>query len=70
MDDPPPTPGARLRAALQTLGWGVRDMAEAAGYNDRRVRYWCADNPSPPAEVLAWIENLAASQANKPPETN
>jgi hypothetical protein len=62
------TPASRLRAALASLHWSQRGLALLLGKDERQVRRWASGAYTVPADVLAWVEVLAAfHEANPPP---
>lgn len=62
------TPSERLRAALDALHWSGRGLAAILGEDERKVRRWAAGAYEPPADLLRWLENMAAfHRANPPP---
>lgn len=63
------TPSSRLRAALQACHWSVRHVAPLIQWDERSIRHWLSGRYDPPADVLAWVERLAAvHRADPPPE--
>ena len=60
------TPTARLSAALATLHWGPATLSRLLGVSERSARYWLTGRYDPPADVLAWVEGLAAYVAAVP----
>lgn len=61
------TPQDRLRAAMRALRWTMADMAQATGNSAATVRRWVNGYYEVPPGVLAWIEDLAAYVAKRPP---
>lgn len=55
------TPGQRLRAACDSLGWSARATAERVGCDPRLVQRWWAEAPgyTPPQEVVETVERWA-----------
>lgn len=64
---PAATPSTRLRAALQACHWSVRHVAPLIQWDERSIRHWLSGRYEPPADVLAWIERLAAVHSANPP---
>lgn len=56
-----------LSQALTTLHWGPQVAARVLGVNERTIRRWLAGQNDPPAEVLAWILDLARYHEAHPP---
>lgn len=54
------TPAARLSTALRTLHWTATTTAREAGVSVRLVQYWLEGRYEPSADVLGWLEELAA----------
>ncbi len=61
------TPAARLRAALDALGWSQRELARRLVQDERTVRRWASGEHPCPEAVLAWLEALAAVYETMPP---
>lgn len=59
---------ARLRAALDTLGWSGRPLAGRLRINECTLRRWVAGQVAPPPDILEWLERCASFvRANPPP---
>lgn len=54
------TPAARLRLALDAVGWSLSTLARRAGVSVRLAQYWLSGQYEPPEPTLAWLETLAA----------
>lgn len=54
------TPAERLDAALTTLQWSGRTLANLLRRDKTQVHRWLQGAYQPPDEVLAWVEELAA----------
>jgi transcriptional regulator with XRE-family HTH domain len=52
------TPTER-RAALQSIGWSQRGLADRLGWDEGTVRRWMRDGGEAPAEVDRWLAALA-----------
>ena len=65
------TSADRLRAALDAICWSQRGLADLIGRDSRQVRRWASGQYEPPADLLAWLERVAAfHQANPPPNNH
>lgn len=60
------TPAERL-AALQSLGWSVRALAERLGVSEATVRQWQRGRRSPPPAIDEWLARLAQAVTDDPP---
>lgn len=60
-------PATRLRAALAACHWSVRHVAPLIQWDERTIRHWLSGRYEPPPDVLAWIEDLGACHAQRPP---
>lgn len=56
----------QFRAALASLRWSQRGLADVLGVDERQVRRWAAGATIPPA-VAAWITKAAAWMDRNPP---
>lgn len=56
----------QFRAALASLRWSQRGLADVLGADERQVRRWAAGATIPPA-VAAWITKAAAWMDRNPP---
>lgn len=52
-------PAARVRAALDVLGWSSRAIADHLGVTDVKVRRWKSGKEDCPERVLVWLEAKA-----------
>lgn len=61
-------PSTRLRVALRALRWTYGTLAVELHLSPSTTRNWGLGRSPVPAEVLAWVELLAAChRANPPP---
>jgi transcriptional regulator with XRE-family HTH domain len=60
------TPTER-RAALQSIGWTQRGLADRLGWDEGTVRRWMRDGGEAPAEVDEWLTTLARFHDRNPP---
>ena len=59
----------RMRIALGTLFWGAGSLAGALGVRADTAKKWLASKSRLPADILPWLETLAAfHRANPPPK--
>ena len=56
----------RLRVLLDRIGWSQRELARRVGYDERQVRRWAA-GATIPDDIAAWLEELDAVLARRPP---
>ena len=61
------TAAIRLRIALAALHWTQRGLAAVLRRDERGVRRWLSGDYEPPADLLAWLETLAAFHRDNPP---
>lgn len=59
-------PAERFREMLALLRWTQRGFASIIGADDRLVRRWAAGEADMPAEILVWLETLAAVHVANP----
>ena len=57
----------RLREVLALLHWSQRGLADTLGCADSLTRGWARGRSVVPDGVAAWLEELAAFQAQHPP---
>ena len=63
----PTTPAARLTAAMTSLGWSVRCLADRLGCSAQYVSQWQLGTRPVSLLVLAWIEKVASAVGRLPP---
>ena len=56
----------RLRAAMATLRWSVRDAHVLSGYGEATISSYTRGITSAPDDLLHWIEGLARLVADRP----
>jgi hypothetical protein len=56
----------RFRAALDLIDWTPHGLARRLGVDESRTRRWMAGRYPVPADVLAWLETLAAFHKARP----
>lgn len=55
------------RAALATIGWTQRGLADRLCWDEGTVRRWMREGGEAPAAVDAWLTGLAAFHDAHPP---
>lgn len=53
----------RFRECLALLHWSLRGLADILGTHPTSVRRWATGDGTIPANVAAWLEELAAVHA-------
>jgi ribosome-binding protein aMBF1 (putative translation factor) len=59
------TPDA-FRAALDTIGWSQRGLADRLSCDDRMVRRWASGELTVPPSIARWLARLARCHAANP----
>lgn len=55
------------RAALLSIGWTQRGLADRLGWDEGTVRRWMRDGGEAPPEVDEWLTALARFHDQHPP---
>lgn len=60
--------GADIPRALARIGWSRRELARRTGYDESTIRGWISGLWPVPADVLAWLDDLATYHlTHRPP---
>lgn len=54
------------RAALESIGWTQRGLAERLGIHETRTRRWATGQYKIPPNVAEWLQRLAAAHEAAP----
>lgn len=59
--------GAEFAAALNTIGWSQRHLAELLGCDTNLPTRWTRGDAAVPKPIQAWLAKLAAAHRSLPP---